>query len=232
MRGGDGGVRAEGRVRQRVRGALWSLRRPGRSPRMSRELRWRAVAASGSAKTDREALVALYNATDGENWDESNNWLSDAPLGEWEGVTTNDDRLLGALAGRYRWSLSNLTSNLRRQLLERGDTAGAGQPLQPDTSGPQRHGRLERVRAKQPGRPGWLLFSLGEPVLLLLKPRALSRGRTTYRPGRRSQLRVPAMSPVKTGGKENDHYTNDKIRDPVERCPCAGPYGGACGLRL
>ena len=26
-------------------------------------------AASGSAETDREALVALYNATDGENWD-------------------------------------------------------------------------------------------------------------------------------------------------------------------
>ena len=25
-------------------------------------------AASGSAETDREALVALYNATDGENW--------------------------------------------------------------------------------------------------------------------------------------------------------------------
>ena len=42
-------------------------------------------AASGSAKTDREALAALYNATDGENW------LSDAPLGEWWGVTTNDD---------------------------------------------------------------------------------------------------------------------------------------------
>ena len=38
-------------------------------------------AASGSAETDREALVALYNATDGENWDESNSWLSDAPLG-------------------------------------------------------------------------------------------------------------------------------------------------------
>ena len=42
-------------------------------------------AASGSAETDREALVALYNATDGDNW------LSDAPLGEWEYVTTNDD---------------------------------------------------------------------------------------------------------------------------------------------
>ena len=48
-------------------------------------------AASGSVETDRETLVALYNATDGENWNESNNWLSDAPLGEWEGVTTDSD---------------------------------------------------------------------------------------------------------------------------------------------
>ncbi len=39
-------------------------------------------AASGSAETDREALVALYNATDGENWPYSENWLSDAPLDE------------------------------------------------------------------------------------------------------------------------------------------------------
>ena len=48
-------------------------------------------AASGSAETDREALVALYNATDGENWYGSYNWLSDAPLGEWRGVDTDDD---------------------------------------------------------------------------------------------------------------------------------------------
>ena len=26
-----------------------------------------------------------------KDWDDSENWLSDAPLGEWEGVTTNDD---------------------------------------------------------------------------------------------------------------------------------------------
>ena len=44
-------------------------------------------AASGSAETDREALVALYNAMGGGG----GNWLSDAPLGEWSGVTTNDD---------------------------------------------------------------------------------------------------------------------------------------------
>ena len=54
-------------------------------------------AASGSAETDREALVALYNATDGENWNGSANWLSDAPIGEWEGVTTDDDGRVIAL---------------------------------------------------------------------------------------------------------------------------------------
>ena len=46
-----------------------------------------------SAETDREALVALYNATDGENWSNSTNWLSDAPLGEWEGVSTEQGRV-------------------------------------------------------------------------------------------------------------------------------------------
>ena len=50
-----------------------------------------------SVKTDREALVALYNATDGENWNESANWLSDAPLGEWYGVMTDDDGRVGGL---------------------------------------------------------------------------------------------------------------------------------------
>ena len=53
--------------------------------------------ASGSVETDREALVALYNATDGENWNQSDNWLSDAPLGEWKGVTIDDDGRVGAL---------------------------------------------------------------------------------------------------------------------------------------
>ncbi len=37
----------------------------------------------------REALVALYIATDGDNWHENTNWISDAPIGEWYGVTTD-----------------------------------------------------------------------------------------------------------------------------------------------
>ena len=40
---------------------------------------------------DRAALAALYNATDGPNWVDNTNWLTDAPLGEWYGVET--DRL-------------------------------------------------------------------------------------------------------------------------------------------
>ncbi len=35
---------------------------------------------------DREALIALYNAWDGDNWTRNDNWCSDKPLSEWYGV--------------------------------------------------------------------------------------------------------------------------------------------------
>ncbi|MYJ79524.1 MAG: hypothetical protein F4047_15550 [Caldilineaceae bacterium SB0670_bin_27] len=38
---------------------------------------------------DRAALTALFNATDGENWVNNQNWLTDKPLSTWYGVTTN-----------------------------------------------------------------------------------------------------------------------------------------------
>ncbi|MCY3784772.1 MAG: hypothetical protein OXG79_13460 [Chloroflexi bacterium] len=37
----------------------------------------------------RDALVALYDAANGDDWNKNDNWLSDAPLGEWFGVTTD-----------------------------------------------------------------------------------------------------------------------------------------------
>ena len=46
------------------------------------------VAAPFSAAADREALVALYRATDGASWRNNANWLSDAPLAAWRGVPT------------------------------------------------------------------------------------------------------------------------------------------------
>ena len=48
---------------------------------------------TGSATTDREALVALYNATDGTNWRNNTNWLSDKPLYTWYGVDTGGGRV-------------------------------------------------------------------------------------------------------------------------------------------
>ncbi len=39
--------------------------------------------------TDREILEAFYRATDGDNWENKTNWLSNEPLGDWFGVTTD-----------------------------------------------------------------------------------------------------------------------------------------------
>ena len=51
---------------------------------------------------DREALVALYNATGGANWTNNTNWLTNAPIGQWHGVTTDSEGRVTEL---------NLTSN-------------------------------------------------------------------------------------------------------------------------
>ena len=48
------------------------------------------VWGQSGAATDRAALEALYDATGGENWTNSANWKTDAPLEAWYGVTTDD----------------------------------------------------------------------------------------------------------------------------------------------
>lgn len=37
----------------------------------------------------REALIALYKATNGDNWTNNTNWCSDKPISEWYGVTAD-----------------------------------------------------------------------------------------------------------------------------------------------
>ena len=49
--------------------------------------------ASGTSEitvniTERDVLESFYEATGGENWRSDDNWLTDAPLGEWYGVGT------------------------------------------------------------------------------------------------------------------------------------------------
>ena len=80
--------------------------------------------ADGTA--DREVLEAFYDATDGASWNNRTNWLSDMPLSEWHGVTTDgrgrvtglalrDNRLRGGipteLAGLTRLRVLSLGYN-------------------------------------------------------------------------------------------------------------------------
>ncbi len=41
------------------------------------------------ATTERGALIAFYEATNGEHWRHKDNWLTDAPLDSWYGVTAD-----------------------------------------------------------------------------------------------------------------------------------------------
>ena len=48
------------------------------------------LASLGQISCDpRDALVALHESTDGPNWKNNDNWLSDAPISEWYGITTD-----------------------------------------------------------------------------------------------------------------------------------------------
>ncbi|MCY4510403.1 MAG: hypothetical protein OXG35_26120, partial [Acidobacteria bacterium] len=86
--------------------------------------------AQSSIATDRAALEALYDATDGPNWTDSTNWSTSAPLGEWFGVTTDTsgrvealDLFRNNLTGSIPAELGDLT-NLRRLELRLNDLTG------------------------------------------------------------------------------------------------------------
>ena len=98
-----------------------------------------ATAPARGLRLRRNGPGSDYNATDGENW-ASTNWLSDAPLGQWFSVITNDDGRVTGLelcdneSGEIPAELGSL-SNLTGWSLNDNDLSGempaAGQPLQP-----------------------------------------------------------------------------------------------------
>ena len=79
------------------------------------------------------ALAALYEAANGANWKNNDNWLSDRPIGDWHGVTTDrngrvteldlsENQLTGSIPSELG-SLSNLT-----QLYLWGNSLSGGIP--------------------------------------------------------------------------------------------------------
>ncbi|MXX71018.1 MAG: hypothetical protein F4Y73_04025 [Gemmatimonadetes bacterium] len=65
---------------------------------------------------DRDVLVALYEATGGNDWDRNRNWLSDGGISTWYGVKANDDGYVTEIF----LPLNNLTGSLPSAL---GDLA-------------------------------------------------------------------------------------------------------------
>ena len=57
-----------------------------------------ATPTRAQSSSDRDALVALYHSTGGTNWDANTIWLSDRPIGEWHGVTTDSNGRVTELA--------------------------------------------------------------------------------------------------------------------------------------
>ncbi len=56
----------------------------------------RGTARIAVANSDRATLEAFYRATNGPNWVNSENWLTDAPLDDWYGVDTDGEgRVIG-----------------------------------------------------------------------------------------------------------------------------------------
>ena len=84
------------------------------------------TAEPSTVLSDRDVLGVFYEATGGDNWRHSNNWLTDAPLDEWHGVTADENGrvteltlelngLTGMMPGEIRYltelQVLDLTSN-------------------------------------------------------------------------------------------------------------------------
>ena len=116
----------------RLRGCLPAVWRDvGENDREQLGLSFCVTASSThSAAVDRDVLVTLYHATDGDNWLKNDNWLTGAPLDQWHGVATDEDGRVteldltqNELSGKIPPELANL-SNLKELYFDQNQLSG------------------------------------------------------------------------------------------------------------
>ena len=100
------------------------------------------------AVSDRDALIALYNATDGPNWENTDDlpWLtedSDSAVGGWHGVTVHPDYADRVWILTLRWNClrGELPSSIRNLTLLNSLFLAQNKP--PDSDNPSACGNLE-----------------------------------------------------------------------------------------
>ena len=120
---------------------------------------------------DREVLVKLYDALDGENWTNNANWLNERPIREWYGVTNDaSGRVNGLLldgnelTGELPAELGSL-SNVQR--LELGNNKLTGE-IPTELGSLSNLQRLELGNNKLTGEIPTELGNLGNLEILLL----------------------------------------------------------------
>ena len=76
-----------------------------------------ATRRAGDVNADRATLAALYNATNGSSWQDDTNWLSNRPLGEWHGVSTDADGRVTELVFGSNCPASTIFAGWRQSVL-------------------------------------------------------------------------------------------------------------------
>ena len=93
------------------------------------------LAAQAGAASDRAALMALYDATGGDNWTDNTNWGTDEDLDDWYGVWTDSDGRVeqlvirdNGLSGRIPAALAGLSALGRLDLSDNPNLEGSIPP--------------------------------------------------------------------------------------------------------
>ena len=87
----DSSAPAGARIERTLAPGRYTIEATTYASEVSGEFTIRVKGIPTAEQEERAALTALYNATNGDNWHANGNWLTDAPLSRWLGVSTNDN---------------------------------------------------------------------------------------------------------------------------------------------